>query len=590
MAEPIKRVYENFKGVDFANDTVSLNRSPDCKNVYKDYTSDIGKAIETRLGILKSFKATGKIYGFYFFEQSSGLKVIVHCGTKLYKWNNYPTANTESSHITELYSGMNASKSSFFVYNDNLYIKDGLHYLVYDGSTCVTVTGFVPTEYIGRSPSGGGTFYQAINLISPYRYNSIVGDGTTTLYQLSALLLDEETPQIWINDVEVTTGFTIDYTLGQITFSEAPSEPIGTADNVLIKFKKTISGYEDRVNKCNLITEFDHRIFISGNITYPNYLFHSELDDPTYFKDTAYYPDGVDKNAIKKMVVGDTELWAIKENAQQRPTIYYHTPTIDDEEGKIYPSKSSKVSTGCYSDAINFNDDIVFLSQEGLKGINGAIDSEQLLGDRSSLVNPKLINEDDYDEAQLQEWRGYLVCLVNGHIYLADSRQVYQGITGYEYEWYYWDNIGLYDSENVFKKACLIKEYRGKLFIGTEDGYIAEFTGLNDDNKKIVSYWTTPKDTFEYSNRIKTTNKRGGLAKLKGIKGKCKLAVNTGNFFVTNNSYMTTEYTDYVLYKIKEKKWIDIQLKFYSDEINKPFGLYSATLEAFVGSYVKRVK
>ena len=42
-------------------------------------------------------------------------------------------------------------------------------------------------------------------------------------------------------------------------------------------------------------------------------------------------------------------------------------------------------------------------------------------------------------------------------------------------------------------------------------------------------------------------------------------------------------------YKIKEKKWTQIQLKFYSDEVNRPFGIFSATLEAFVGGYVKAI-
>jgi hypothetical protein len=41
----------------------------------------------------------------------------------------------------------------------------------------------------------------------------------------------------------------------------------------------------------------------------------------------------------------------------------------------------------------------------------------------------------------------------------------------------------------------------------------------------------------------------------------------------------------YIVSKKKKKKWKSIQLKFYS---TKPFSLYSNTLEAYVGSYVKR--
>ena len=51
----------------------------------------------------------------------------------------------------------------------------------------------------------------------------------------------------------------------------------------------------------------------------------------------------------------------------------------------------------------------------------------------------------------------------------------------------------------------------------------------------------------------------------------------------------TTDEKSFMKYKIKEKKWTQLQLCFYSDEVNKPFGIFSATIEAFVGGYVKSV-
>ena len=41
----------------------------------------------------------------------------------------------------------------------------------------------------------------------------------------------------------------------------------------------------------------------------------------------------------------------------------------------------------------------------------------------------------------------------------------------------------------------------------------------------------------------------------------------------------------YAPYRIKDKKFKEIQLKFSSD---KPFGLFSATLQGFVAGYIKR--
>ena len=577
--EKIIRRYHNLAGVDFLNTETSLYRSPDAKNIYKSYKN--GNVIETRMGIEKVFSTIGVLYGLYFFEHSSGTQVIVHAGTKLYKWNNFPNTNTTPEDVTELYSGMNAHRSSFFVFNNNLYILDGLNYLMYDTTECEKVLGFVPTTSIGRQPSGGGSIYQPINLLSSWRYNLFVADGTTKDYQLDAIMLDADMLEVKVNGIEIIedVGYTVNRTTGTVTFGAAPPTPLTVGDNnVSIKCKKTISGYYDRIQKCTILTEFDNRIFFSGNQTFPNSLFHSELENPAYVSDLAYYSDGLDTCAIKSLVSGNNQLWALKEAGQGNATVYYHVPTIDYSYGKIYPSRKGKVSTGCLSEGINFNDDIVFISKEGLIGITGDIESEQLLSNRSSLINSKFTNEIDYNKTQLTEWNGYLLCLVNGKIYLADSRQKFSSVNGYEYEWYYWDNIGTF--ETAFNKATLIKEYKGKLYIGT-DGYIAEFKGLLDDGKAIVSYWTTSNDLFGFSNRLKTTNKMGGVAKLKG---NCSLSVITDSNS-TDIKTFTTSQLDYVVFKVKKKKWMELQLKFHSTQ---HFELHNATIESFVAGYKRR--
>lgn len=51
----------------------------------------------------------------------------------------------------------------------------------------------------------------------------------------------------------------------------------------------------------------------------------------------------------------------------------------------------------------------------------------------------------------------------------------------------------------------------------------------------------------------------------------------------------TTSSKSFMKYKIKQKKWSQISMTFYSDELDKPFGIFNATLEAFIGGYVKSV-
>lgn len=50
ISSAIKRTYADFRGVDFLNEPsmVMVTRSPDAKNVWKDYGESLGACIETR--------------------------------------------------------------------------------------------------------------------------------------------------------------------------------------------------------------------------------------------------------------------------------------------------------------------------------------------------------------------------------------------------------------------------------------------------------------------------------------------------------------------------------------------------------------
>lgn len=596
----ITRNYMSLAGVDFSNDAskVLLNRSPDAVNMYRDYRSTHGYCVETRPGYKKIGQIGTKVNGLYFFETNNTFEVIVHSGTKLLRWDNFPSTPEVT---TELHSSMNDAKSSAFVFGDKFYINDGLNYIVYNGTsvTNVSVDATVPTTTIARSPSGGGEVYQPVNLLQSSRYNTFIGDGTSVDYYLDATEIDT-VEEVTVNGV-VTTAYTVNNILGKITFTTAPEAP-GTPGqaNVVVKFSKFIPDYINRISKCTIAKLFDRRVFFSGNPDFPNAIFHCELENPAYVSDLAYYQDGEDNTAVVDMVVGNNVLVVLKESSTQDATIFYHTPTIDYQYGKIYPMKQSSISTGCYSRGINFNDDIVFMSKNGLEGIDGNIAEKQLLSHRSSLVDSKMVNENNFNHCEMQEWNGYLMCLINGKIYLADSRQKFAGLTGFEYEWYYWDNIQCGTS-----LARILKEYKGNLYFGCEDGSICHFEGTNDNGLPTYSCWTTPRDNFGSENLFKTTNKRGGVVKIKTIpNGQIKLGIETNksnykdigkwsstgfdfaNIDFNNFSFATTQ-NSRIVFKLKEKKIIDISLKFYSDEMDKPFGLYNAVLEVFTGGYVK---
>ncbi len=593
---PVRRVYAEFRGVDFSSDPsiVNLSRSPDALNVWKNYSDTQGTCIETRPGISQLGNFNNKINGMFIYKGDA----LIHSKNNLYLWSNFPDSPAVSS---TLKSNMNNAKSAFAIFNDEAFILDGANFLVYN-TTLKDVTAnnpYIPTTSINRSPSGGGEVYEDVNVLQPKRKNSFVGDGTSTAYYLDAQNIDS-VDSVKVNGTAIASNaYSVNTTQGKITFNTAPAAPsIPGIDNVEITFAKTINSYATRISKCTLMIVYDRRLFFAGNPDYPNAIFHSELNNPYYIRDLAYYEDGTEESIVKSMVVGNNILWIFKAGSQQNDTIFYHTASLD-TEGKVYPNYQGNVSVGCYSEAFNYKDDIVFLSRNGLEGIsNDEITSKQLLNHRSSLIDSKLVNENNFDLATTEEWEGYLLILVNGHIYLADHRQRFEGNIGYEYEWYFW---------NFVEDICYMRQYNGNLYLGTSDGKIFIVNGTSDEGTLIESYWTTPMDNFGYGNIVKTTNKRGGVAKIKTIpNGFIKVAEITNNrvdekdvasFSASGFDFNEIDFSNFsfttinkstVIYKIKEKKFLEISLKFYSDQVDKPFGLYSAILEAFVGGYLKK--
>ena len=555
MADMVSRKYYGFRGVDLRGDEINLNRSPDALNVWKDYKEI--DSIRTRPGMELKVSFDAPIYGLFFYD---GV-LIVHSGTKLYKVVN--------GNKTVLFSGVKDAVSDSFIFENIWYFKDGKNYLQYDGATIKEVVGYVPTTSIARKPAGGGTIYEDVNMLSNRRINTFLADGESKEYVLDAQNIDSGfKPIVKVDDKEVT-DFTVDYKSGKITFATAPATPkTDGRDNVSVEFQKTVSGHKERILNCTLLQVFDNRVFFSGNKDYPNTVWHCSLNDPGYCSDLDYYNDGLDTAAVKGLVAGNNALWVFREPSQANTTVFYHTPTIDSDYGKIYPSQHSSVTTGCVGKAINFNDDIIFFSDRGMEGISGDVTTEQVLGHRSSLIDRKMITEKDYKNMVLAEWEGYLMVFIGDKVYLADSRTGFTNLDHKEYEWFYWQ---------LEKKITCARVQGGVLYLGTADGVYT----LTDNKNDVESYWVTPKDKFKHANMQKTTNKRGCVVEATGDVSVYAKLEDTD--FEIVGDYQNI--TDYFVCRIKRKKFKDLQLKFHS---KTRFSLETATIEVFIGGYIKR--
>lgn len=555
----ITRAYWGFRGVDFRGEEINLVRSPDSLNVWKDYRET--DSIRTRPGMELKLSFPATVYGIFFYK---GIQ-LVHSGKNLY-------TVTSGGKKTIIHSALNEAPSQAFVFEGVWYFKDGLNYLQYDGTTLKDVEGYVPTTSIARRPEGGGTIHEDVNMLTGRRKNSFLADGGSFDFVLDADDIDTDFVPIVTENGEVKTvgtDYTVDYANGVISFStKAPDPPLTDGqDNVIIEFRKTIDEYRDFILKCTLLQVFDNRVFFSGNHDSPSVVWHSSLEDPTYVSDLDYYRDGVDSSNVRGLVAGNNALWVFREPSEANTNVFYHTPAIDDEYGKIYPSSHSSITIGCTGRAINFNDDIVFFSERGMEGISGDITTEQVAAHRSSLVDRKLIAEENYANMILEEWEGYLLVIIGDKVYLADSRTAFTNEGHIEYDWFYWQ---------LDKPVTSARVHDGVLHLGTTDG-VYTLTGTGN----VESWWTTPLDKFNHPNKLKSTNKRGCLSEATGdISVYAKLEDTDFELIGTYE-----DVTDYFVSRIKRKKFKDLQLKFYSQT---RFSLETVTLEAWVGGYIKR--
>lgn len=571
----VPRVYGGFRGADFRGDETNIMRSPDCLNVWKDYKKT--DSIRTRPGMKKAIPeilTNAPVYGIFFYKVGNTEMRIVHVGPWLYK--------IAEGKVSELPVAVNMARSTAFVFNDKWFFMDGQNYLQYDGETIKEVEVKVPpTTTIGGKATtkellvSAGQKHQDINLLTDSRINTFCGDDENNIFVLDTLYEANKgcaVEGVWVNGASVSeSGYTVWHNSDNVWYVEITAVPPGPAtvgqDNVKIQFRK--NNNKSQILNCTMIELFDNRVFFSGNPEYPNRIWHSSLQDPTYCSDLDYYNEGLDSARVKAMVAGNNNLWVFKEPSQANTTIFYHTPSTDYEYGKIYPNTHSSISTGCIGKAINFNDDIVFFSDRGMEGISGDITTEQVIAHRSSLIDSKLLKETSYADMILTEWVGYLAVIIDNKIYLADSRATFTNEDHFEYEWFYWE---------MSEKITCARTEKGVLWLGTENGGIYTLT---DTEKPLKSHWVTPKDKFGHPQYQKTTNKRGCVVEAEGDISVYAKTDKTD--FELIGTYENI--TDYSVCRIKRKKFKDIQLKFCSDT---RFSLEQVTLESFIGGYIKR--
>lgn len=580
--------YSNFIGVDSSSDprAVARNRLAYAINMWRDYESEQGAAVETFPGFRRVAKslgldivdgeesgAVGAVHGLYHFRsRKGGDYLVVHAGTRLYAFEENALASGDYEEIVNrsaiISTGVADNDSTGFIYNNNLYILDGSHYLTVtavDGEgTAIkasAVDAYVPTTYYN------GNVYEQRNMLTNTAYQVDMGEKIEStddtqarveylvasatgnylpdrklLILNSYLKIPIYEPAISIKSVKrgeedvlvfeklgrpyidtstdteyfylgnaqgklenysgaieeafAKNSYVYNYSLKTAQINGEEIEVVDTVyvystsgnidPDVEIKLKLSLhpshfqtienmksfaeenSDYKktsiEAINGCTKAAVFDGRVFLTGNGELPNTVFYSHrnltgANDPAYFGVYNYFNDGAGNTPNVDILSTPSMLMVLKRDTVQDGSVYYHVGMDNTDSGsadllpRIYPSTQGAAGLGSAGGgkpsrlSCNFLDDPVFLSKRGLEAVGKeTVNLERTITHRSSNVDRMLIRE-DLSRATMAEWKRYLVICCRGHVYLADSRYMVQHPDGsYQYEWYYLEGLGTYDS------------------------------------------------------------------------------------------------------------------------------------------------
>lgn len=610
------KVYEKFRGIDLLTDETQVDdsRSPWAVNLI----SDAGGYPEKRLGwrSIHTFAAVDgvppKVNGLWPFTLDGEEQIVVHVGTKLMR----VVGNLE----VVLKTSLPDERSTGFYFEGDLWILTGAELLQYDGNLAHNVEdiAYVPTTTIGAEPNGGGSSYEAVNLLSAWRKNTFIPDGTSTDFTVDTRSIDAGSEVKAWNNGNQLTGMTVDAARGVVTFATAPEAPAaaGTA-TLTIQFKKTTENAADKIGKCRVFSTFgvnnSTRVFLSGNPDAPATEWYSGLGDATYWPDNQSITVGTEDFAIVAYAKYQGELLVLKEDNRQEITIWNHTAELTDNGNTVFPLREGLHGLGAVGRFAvqTLLDDPLFLTP---RGVFAPVTSyaypnvQRSLQGRSDRVNPRLTLENHPENAVSAVWKGYYILALNGHAYVADSNQN-KDKNGYE--WYYWDNI----------PARCMNVQDDVLYFGTEDGRLCRFNNdlvdaygerlmaaYNDDGAPIRWEWRSKLDSMKYPTRYKTLHKRGNGVQLKAFtRSSCEIWLRTEKDFGQKVdtpkadvlSFLDVDFERFtfssldvqqILFKKKLKKFLFIQIILKGEALNEGFGIYSAALHYTIGSYAKRKK
>lgn len=590
---------DEFLGVDFTNSPTNVDerKSPNAPNMIRDVPGKVRKSMGWHT--IKQYE--DRINGVHFLRTDDN--GIVHSGTNLFKGDDL------------LYEEANDGRSQAWQFGNSLYIVDGKTMLVYDGTDIkpVSEVAKIPVLTIAKSPTGGGTPFEDLNLLQPAFTELFAGTETDKVYSMTFADLDSvdkveklDSDGVW-QTLSEGTDYTADLVAGKITFTTAPGKsPVTGEDNVRITVSRTVDGYADRINKCRFGTLFGvngaaDRIFLSGNPDFVNYDWHCGQNDPTYWPDTAYAVIGTEQSAIVGYSIVNDRLATHKDDRADGRNVVIRQGDLVDSEA-VFPVVNTLQGQGAlatYSFAYLVNEPL-FLTKLGVYAITAQdITGEKYSQNRSFFVNGKLLQEENLQDAFAFVYKDLYWLAVNGVAYILDGLQPLQTdksmpYSTRQYAAFYRTNL----------PARVMWERNGHFFFGSSDGRICQFyddpssqLSYNDDGQAIYCCWETP----DFSGKLFYKNKTFRYLAVRlaaAIATSLKIYGRRRGIWIfikeddTKARYFNWQYLDWSRFswsndetpqvistKVRIKKVDKARFRLENDALNEPFGINDLALE-----------
>lgn len=230
---------------------------------------------------------------------------------------------------------------------------------------------------------------------------------------------------------------------------------------------------------------------------YSTRVWYSAATDPLYFPDTNYIEVGATDKHIMGLIKVDDYLGIIKQGSATDTSVYLAYATSF-EDITTYAVKQSVNGAGAISNgAFNIlNGEPLFLSAEGVMGIEPAEDESRKIRNRSYYINKPLLQEPSLESAFSFVYKGMYWLCVNNHCYVLDGSQKVSWEntkTNLQYECYYLENI----------PAKCFAQKDGLLWFIDRRGNVCRFRDDNDGNRYADGYiHLTDSGTEAYMNGV----------------------------------------------------------------------------------------